>query len=473
MAEVELEPAVQGIGPTVDRHPKKRAWGSARFPRDVLRRRMLAAADVVVVAAAAACVASVDHDASGAVSLCVSIPIFVALAKLCGLYDRDHQSLRHLTADEFPRIVLWALAGTACLTVAAELVGLHALGSADRIWTWLVLVVGGTALRASARRLWRMVTPPERVFIIGDGPIAAAVSRKFALFRDMHADVVGKRAKADPEAFPASVPWLENVDRVVVATTPLDEPLIAALLPYCRERQIKLSVTPPARAVFGTAVELDHVAELPVIAYHTWDVSRSSLLGKRLLDIAASTALLIALTPMLLVIALVIRLTSEGPALFIQQRAGKKGVPFHMLKFRTMRRDAEERLQEIVDLNRLEEPAFKLATDPRTTRVGRFLRRWSLDELPQLWNVLKGEMSLVGPRPEQLELVQRYGPDQRFRLVVKPGMTGPMQIFGRGALTFDERLAVERDYIEQQSLSRDLRVIALTLAAVVRGDGAY
>jgi lipopolysaccharide/colanic/teichoic acid biosynthesis glycosyltransferase len=124
-------------------------------------------------------------------------------------------------------------------------------------------------------------------------------------------------------------------------------------------------------------------------------------------------------------------------------------------------------------LEDLNEPMFKLRRDPRVTRFGRWLRRLSLDELPQLFNVLKGDMSLVGPRPEQLELVERYEPQHRFRLEVKPGVTGPMQVGGRGELTFAERLAVEQDYIEHMSLARDLRIMLLTIPTMVRGTGAF
>jgi lipopolysaccharide/colanic/teichoic acid biosynthesis glycosyltransferase len=138
-----------------------------------------------------------------------------------------------------------------------------------------------------------------------------------------------------------------------------------------------------------------------------------------------------------------------------------------------MRADAEDILPTLVRLDELREPVFKLERDPRVTRFGRFLRRTSLDELPQLVNVLRGEMSLVGPRPEQVELVRRYRPEHRFRLAVKPGLTGPMQVFGRGALSFEERLAVERDYIENLSISRDLRILALTVPSVLAGNGAY
>jgi len=144
-----------------------------------------------------------------------------------------------------------------------------------------------------------------------------------------------------------------------------------------------------------------------------------------------------------------------------------------MLKFRTMVVDAEARLGEVVSLDDLTEPMFKLRRDPRVTRLGRLLRRTSLDELPQLVNVLKGEMSLVGPRPEQIELVERYTPAQRFRLEAKPGITGPMQVYGRGELTLEERLAVEREYIENLSITRDIRILALTVATVLSGRGAY
>jgi lipopolysaccharide/colanic/teichoic acid biosynthesis glycosyltransferase len=144
-----------------------------------------------------------------------------------------------------------------------------------------------------------------------------------------------------------------------------------------------------------------------------------------------------------------------------------------MLKLRTMLVDAEAVLPTLVQFEALDEPVFKLARDPRVTRLGRFLRRTSLDELPQLLNVLKGHMSLVGPRPEQVELVRRYRPEHLFRLAVKPGLTGPMQVYGRGRLSFEERLAVERDYIENLSISRDLRILALTIPSVFDGRGAF
>lgn len=194
---------------------------------------------------------------------------------------------------------------------------------------------------------------------------------------------------------------------------------------------------------------------------------------KRVFDIGlAAAGLAVAALPMAL-IACAVRLDSPGPALFNQTRIGQDGRPFRIYKFRTMVNNAEALLPGLVDLDRLAQPAFKLQHDPRVTRAGRFLRRWSLDELPQLVNVLRGEMSLVGPRPEEAALVARYNDDQRRRLAVKPGLTGPMQVNGRGDLPFEQRLALELDYIEHYSLRRDLALLLRTIPSVLKGEGAY
>jgi lipopolysaccharide/colanic/teichoic acid biosynthesis glycosyltransferase/GT2 family glycosyltransferase len=202
-------------------------------------------------------------------------------------------------------------------------------------------------------------------------------------------------------------------------------------------------------------------------------ISATQRVIKRLMDVTLTTgALLLSALPMGL-IALIVRFDSAGPAIFQQTRIGHNGRPFRILKFRTMVQDAEDRLSSLVALDTLSQPAFKLKNDPRVTRVGRFLRRYSLDELPQLINVLKGEMSLVGPRPEEAAVVSRYTDDQRRRLAIKPGITGPMQINGRGDLPFDQRLKLELDYIQHYSLGRDLMILWRTLPAAWRGEGAY
>jgi lipopolysaccharide/colanic/teichoic acid biosynthesis glycosyltransferase len=225
--------------------------------------------------------------------------------------------------------------------------------------------------------------------------------------------------------------------------------------------------------MFGTATHLTHIADLPLLDYNTWDISRTTVALKRAFDIGLAVIGLVLLSPLFLLVGLATLIDSGRPVFFRQTRAGERGRPFQMLKFRTMVKDAEARLAELVPFDELEAPMFKLKADPRVTRVGRLLRRTSLDELPQLVNVLRGEMSIVGPRPEQLDLVERYAPEHQFRLQVKPGITGPMQVYGRGELTFDERLAVEREYVENLSLARDIRILLITLPAVFGKRGAY
>lgn len=194
---------------------------------------------------------------------------------------------------------------------------------------------------------------------------------------------------------------------------------------------------------------------------------------KRLMDVVGAAVGLVVSTPLCLAIAVAIKLDSPGPVLYVQERVGVNGRTFRLIKFRTMTQDSDKRLAELVDFDRMEEPVFKLKNDPRVTNIGRFLRRTSLDELPQFFNVLRGDMSLVGPRPEEVWLVRLYNDHQRRRLAVKPGMTGPMQVNGRGDLTLAQRLELEIDYIQHYSVRRDIAILLRTVPVVLHAKGAY
>ncbi len=443
----------------------RRAWR-----RDALRRRLLAGADCVSVLVLAASLGLASGSGVVVALTIAFLPFSILLAKLVGLYDADHRALRHLTVDELPRIFIWTV-----LTVAASLLVIDAFDmfSAWTGWvliSWLAFITAATVLRALARALWRRVTPRERAVIIGNGPLVDATCRKVALFSDIHVDIVLTISLDSAERLIGEQGWLQDVDRIVLATETFDESLLEALVEVCRTEKVRLSVVPPARAHVVTAARLTELAGLPVLEYATYDVSRSTLLLKRAIDVAGAGLALALLSPLLGLAALVVLIDDGRPVLFRQRRAGLRGRPFTMLKFRTMVVGAEEQLP--VSIEDLPDPMFKLPEDPRTTRAGRLLRRFSIDELPQLWNVLRGEMSIVGPRPEQVELVELYPPEHRFRLSVKPGLTGPMQVSGRGGLTFEERLALERDYIKNLSVARDLRIVALTVATVLSGRGA-
>jgi lipopolysaccharide/colanic/teichoic acid biosynthesis glycosyltransferase len=192
---------------------------------------------------------------------------------------------------------------------------------------------------------------------------------------------------------------------------------------------------------------------------------------KRTIDIAGGWIGLLLSSPLIACAAIAIRMDSRGPVFFRQVRAGENGKPFTMYKLRTMVERADQMVSDVLHKSQLIGPAFKILDDPRVTHVGRFLRRWSLDEIPQFWNVIKGEMSLVGPRPEELRIVELYNDAQRQRLMVKPGLTGPMQVSGRGGLDFDQRLQLELDYLRNYSLLEDFKIIFKTFSAVFSGEG--
>jgi exopolysaccharide biosynthesis polyprenyl glycosylphosphotransferase len=444
---------------------------SAEYGAEPLLRRMLAMADVLAVSAAAVFVGLWGSGVSGALLLVLSAPIWIVTAKLAGLYDRDHRTLRHLTVDELPWLLVWTLSSTALLTLLLVPFPALDLSSDDRLLVWGTVLGLGFSFRACARALWRRITPAQRVLIVGDGPLAEAVVRKLQLFPDIHAEIAGRIESCS--ALHESLDELGQVDRIVIACSELSEDLLETLLPFCRVRRVKLTVIPPTRGMFGTATHLTHIADLPLLDYNTWDISRATVGLKRVFDVAVAVIGLVLLSPVLLLVGLAILLDSGRPIFFRQTRGGERGRPFQMLKFRTMVRDAEAMLPELVPFEQLDAPMFKLKADPRVTRVGRLLRRTSIDELPQLVNVLRGEMSFVGPRPEQLDLVERYAPEHQFRLQVKPGITGPMQVYGRGELTFEERLAVEREYVENLSVARDIRIVLMTLPAVFGRRGAF
>ncbi|MGI8727695.1 MAG: sugar transferase [Solirubrobacterales bacterium] len=434
---------------------------------------MLAAADLLAGAIAAGVVAI---PATGAAWALLLAPGWLLAAKLIGLYDRDHRALRHLTSDEIPSIFAWALAVTVSLELALTATEPGPLGPAAAIAHVAVAIAAAVTTRSMARWAWLRWTPPELVGMLGDEPTLGQMRKKFGLFRDMNFQLAAERRLDDlgerDERELELCRLVGGVDRVVVAAGGIEAELIARLSTLCREHQAKLSVVSPFRGRALPAPQVTQLADLPVLEYNTWDPSRSSLLLKRMVDLMVAVPSLVVLLPLYPLIALAIKADSRGPVIFSQVRAGLGGRPFRMYKLRTMRSGAEADLDRYVDLGGLAEPAFKLVDDPRVTRVGRILRRLSIDELPQLVNVAVGEMSLVGPRPEQVELVDRYRPEDRIRLTVKPGITGPMQIFGRGELSFSERMAVEIEYVENQSLARDLGIIIHTLPAVARGTGA-
>ena len=229
----------------------------------------------------------------------------------------------------------------------------------------------------------------------------------------------------------------------------------------------------PLFVEMSSRLETTHIVDRPFLTFSSVPPSEFQLAMKRLIDVAASLVLLVALSPLLVLIGLLVVVTSKGGALFRQQRVGMNGRRFTLLKFRTMVEGAERRRDELEAKNELDGPAFKIRNDPRVTWMGRLLRKTSLDELPQLWNVLKGDMSLVGPRPLPDYEVDKFQPWHRRRMNMRPGITCLWQISGRNEVGFDDWMRLDLEYIDRWSLWLDLSILVRTLPAVLRGRGAY
>jgi exopolysaccharide biosynthesis polyprenyl glycosylphosphotransferase len=262
------------------------------------------------------------------------------------------------------------------------------------------------------------------------------------------------------------------VDEVVIAVPRSQLQLAAPVVSECAQAGVPVTVPADLFGDFLPRPRLGQYGRLPMLHFSQVPHSRLDLALKRLLDVCAAALLLALTAPVVALAALAIRLTSPGPVFFRQVRCGLNGRRFEMLKLRSMVVDAELRHAELCDLNEMDGPVFKIRNDPRTTPVGRLLRRWSIDECPQFWNVLKGDMSLVGPRPPLPEEVASYRNGERRRLSMRPGLTCLWQIGGRNDIGFEKWVELDLLYIDSWSLSLDLSILLRTPWAVLRRNGA-
>jgi len=267
---------------------------------------------------------------------------------------------------------------------------------------------------------------------------------------------------------------MAQADTIIVAdATTLSASQVRRLAWELEGTGIEVMVAPDATDIAGPRISVRPVSGLPLLHIDEPELRGAARSVKALVDRLLGLVGLIVLSPALAAIFLLVRLTSRGPVFFRQVRVGLGGRHFVVWKFRTMTRDAEARLASVHHMNEHDGPLFKMKADPRITRVGRSLRRWSLDELPQLWNVLRGDMSIVGPRPPIPSEVARYDDQVHRRLLVKPGITGLWQVSGRAQIPWDEAVRLDLYYVENWSLSMDALILARTTMAVVRGHGAY
>jgi exopolysaccharide biosynthesis polyprenyl glycosylphosphotransferase len=267
---------------------------------------------------------------------------------------------------------------------------------------------------------------------------------------------------------------LHEVDTVAVLPSPeMDGPALRRLGWGLEGTSAELLLAPAVTDIVGPRVCIRPVSGLPLMHVEKAEFKGVRRLVKVAFDRSGAALGILLIAPLLVGIALAVKLTSRGPVFFRHERIGLDGRPFHLLKFRSMVQDAPQRFDSLLDRSDGNDVQFKMKADPRVTRVGRVLRRYSLDELPQLFNVLGGSMSLVGPRPHVTREVEQYGYDMRRRLLVKPGITGLWQVSGRSNLSWDDSVRIDVRYVENWSLTFDLMILARTIGAVLRGSGAY
>ncbi|HTT93525.1 MAG TPA: sugar transferase [Solirubrobacterales bacterium] len=468
----------------VDRLGLSGPEGSRR--RGAMLRRLLALGDwtALLVALFVVTAATSSTDVADLFWAILFSPAWILVVKLHGLYDHDHRRIRHSTLDEVPSLVSASVLGTLVLDGLLAISPVGPLSPKSAIAVGLGALIGSFVLRGLSRWVWHHATPPALGIVIGPPTTVDTVARRVVTHPETRLQLVGYLSaggEEDSAELPrlgdltdiSEVAAIAGIERVVVTQQQMSELAAERLIEECKKAGLALTFLPQHYGLLGPGIELNRLAELPVLDFRFSDPPRSTQAMKRAMDVFVSGLALIVASPLLLLGAIAILVDSGRPVFFRQRRAGKDGVPFTVLKFRTMVADAEDRLGELIDLSKLDEPAFKIPDDPRVTRVGKLLRRTSIDELPQLINVLRGEMSLVGPRPEEVAVVALYDERQRGRLAIKPGLTGPMQVYGRGDLTFEERLAMERDYLDNLSLLTDLQILMRTPRAIMRGEGAY
>jgi exopolysaccharide biosynthesis polyprenyl glycosylphosphotransferase len=422
--------------------------------------------------------------------LSVALPwLWLASIGLCRAYEARFLGIG---SEEFRRVMtagVWLIAavGTSSWATKAEVARGYVVLALPL--TIGLTVCGRYVARKRLHALRRRGACMQRVVAVGHGPGVADLVRQVKREPYHGLEIIAAclpEAVDCPDLAELDIPVAGTFDDVCGAVDVLGADTVAVLtcremdgpalrrLSWELERQgTDLIVAPALMEVAGPRIAIRPVSGLPLLHVEQPELTGGRRLAKGLVDRTVALLALVLLLPLLLGVGLLVRLTSPGPALFRQTRVGRHGEEFTMVKFRTMVQDAEARRADVLHLNELDGVLFKMRSDPRITRIGGWLRRFSLDELPQLINVLKGDMSLVGPRPPLPEEVALYGDDVLRRLLVKPGLTGLWQISGRSDLSWDESVRLDLRYVENWSLALDALIVWKTVFVVARGSGAY
>jgi exopolysaccharide biosynthesis polyprenyl glycosylphosphotransferase len=452
--------------------------------RDSIFRRLLATADVVAAGAAFVFTISIlGSDSLGILTL-AAIAMVIPVCKLAGLYDRDEHLLHKTTLDEAPALFLVAALYTLLAFLAGDAIVEGTFGRQQAVVLWGVLFVSILLMRALARRLAGSLVEEERCLILGNAEAGHLLATKLGRCQGTKVNVVG-RVPIDPDDTSANeLPVLgrfeglegllarHRVDRAVIAPGQGDnEHRLLDAIRVVKRLGVRVSVLPRLFEAVGSAYEVDEVEGATLLGVHSHGLSRSSALIKRSFDFCGALVVLVLLAPLIAAIAAAIKLDSRGPVFFRQRRVGRDDEVFEICKFRTMVDGADTQRAALAHRNEAGGGLFKIEDDPRTTRVGRLLRRTSLDELPQLLNVLRGEMALVGPRPLVVDEDSLIEGLQRHRLLVPPGVTGLWQIFGSARIPLGEMVKIDYLYGANWSLWLDIKILIRTVPVVLGRRG--
>ncbi len=445
--------------------------------RDAIFRRTLALSDVLAAAGAVLLSVALLAGLTLRPLALLSLLMVVLAGKLMGLYDRDELLINRATLDEAPRLLqLATLYALVFSVLEGPFVG-ERLDPATVLTLWATTFVFALLARTLGRRLARLATPAERCLFVGTDASAARLRAKLE-GTGGRAMLVGRMSigQLEPRDVGLAASTLcELVDELqvhrVVIEPSGEQP--QTTLDFVREAKATgtpVSLLPRILEVVGSSIEVDDVHGLTLLGVRRFGLSRSSALVKRGFDLAGAIVAMIVFAPLIVVVSLLIRLDSPGPVIYTQIRVGRDGEPFTIRKFRTMVDGADALKASLHELNEAD-GLFKIAADPRITRIGRWLRRYSLDELPQLVNVLHGEMSLVGPRPLVGDDDARIMGLDRRRLQLTPGMTGPWQILGSARVPLAEMIKLDYLYVTGWSLWSDVKILLRTVPYMLARRG--
>jgi exopolysaccharide biosynthesis polyprenyl glycosylphosphotransferase len=465
--------------------PLPRKELTANLSRDRLFRHALLGADLVAIVGAFLLLAQVSARALQLswVNVCGLLTLLLG-AKVLGLYDRDEVLLHKTTLDEAPKLFYMATLGALGAWLAGGLViegGLLSRG--EELLLWLALIVLLILARAIARSVVLRIAPVERCLFIGDQASARTVRSKLTGHRGVKAELVAHLALDDVATWSAKTFSEQrlseirdlarslDVHRAIVAPGSVDAGEMLDLVRTLKAIGVRVSVLPRLLEVVGSSVEFDDLHGVTIMGVRRFELTRSSAAVKRAFDLVGASLGLLAVAPLMGAIVIAIKLDGRGPIFFRQLRVGRHGRHFHMMKFRTMVPGADAMKESLRHRNEAQDGLFKIADDPRITRVGKLLRKSALDELPQLLNIFRGEMSLVGPRPLVLDEDQRVEGWYRRRLELKPGMTGPWQILGPARVPLHEMGAIDYLYVANWSLWGDVKIMLRTIPHVLGRRG--